>query len=308
MTENPLITARQLLEEAAELARHSNSDATPWDARILLADSLGSRNPLAVDPAAEVAAETAERFREAWKSRVRGVPVQYILGEWDFYGRAFRVDSRALVPRPETETLVAVALEEAPAARRILDAGTGSGILAITLLVERPRARAVAVDASLDALALARENAVRHGVTERLRLVGSDWLSAIGDSRFDLAVSNPPYLAVSEAASLSRSVREHEPSIALFAGPEGVSSIRSLLDALPRLLAPGAAFLCEIGYGHGRSVEEEIRRRQAWSFERIVPDQAGVPRVAVARRRADGADASASGPDAVPDAPNASIR
>lgn len=285
MTENSSITARELLEGAAELARTSGSDATPWDARILLAHALGFRNPLSVDPSAAIGPQTGERFRNFWERRLRGVPVQYVLGEWDFFGRPFRADSRALVPRPETETLVEIALGRAPVAGTILDAGTGSGILAITLLLERPQARAVAVDASLDALALARENAGRHGVTGRLRLVGSDWLSAIGDLRFDLAVSNPPYLSLSEADSLAPSVREHEPAIALFSGPEGLSSIQSLLDALPRVLGPGAPFLCEIGYGHARAVQKEISARPAWEFERIVPDDAGIPRVVVAHRK-----------------------
>ena len=282
------MTARELLEEAARLAADAASDASGWDARILLAGSMGRRNPLSVDPGAEVPAGGESRFRDAWALRIRGVPVQHILGEWDFFGRPFRVDRRALVPRPETETLVAAALARQPDARRILDAGTGGGILAISLLLELAGARAVGLDVSPEALALAGQNAARHGVRDRLALVASDWLSAVGRARFDLAVANPPYLAESDAVSLSPTVRDHEPARALYAGSDGMIAIRSLLDSLPRVLEPGAPLLCEIGFGQAPAVEAEIRRRDDWKFEGILPDSAAIPRVAVAvRRRSD---------------------
>jgi release factor glutamine methyltransferase len=215
--------------------------------------------------------------------------VQHLLGEWDFYGRTFTVDGRALVPRPETEILVSTALAEARQPRWILDAGTGSGILAVTLLKERETARAVALDSSLEALALARENAMRHGLGGRLSLIGSDWLSALSalpalsPGGFDLAVSNPPYLALSDRAGLSPTVRDYDPPRALFAGSDSLEAIRHLLDALPAHLSPGAPFLFEIGFGQGSAVEREIRSRPAWTFVRIQPDLAGIPRVAIAR-------------------------
>jgi release factor glutamine methyltransferase len=210
--------------------------------------------------------------------------VQHLLGEWDFYGRAFSVDARALVPRPETEILVEAALREAPDARRILDAGTGSGVLAVTLLLELPSARALACDTSVDALALALENARRHGVAGRLDLAGSDWLRAFSPGGFDLAVSNPPYLALPHRPGLSAAV-QHDPPAALFAGEDGLEAIRQLLDALPGHLLPGAPFLFELGHGQAADVEREIRGRPAWSFSRIEPDLSGIPRVAIARKR-----------------------
>jgi release factor glutamine methyltransferase len=224
-----------------------------------------------------------ERFREAWRRRVGGQPVQHILGEWDFFGRTFGVDDRALIPRPETEILAAAALAEPASAGRLLDAGTGGGILAITLLGERPTARAVAVDSSIASLALARANARRHGVSSRLRLAASDWVSALGAASFDLAVSNPPYLAEEDSDRLSPTVRDHEPSAALFAGPDGLGGVRALLGALPRVLTRGAPFLWEIGYGQAAAVEAAVRRRPEWRFERTVADHAGIPRVAIAR-------------------------
>jgi release factor glutamine methyltransferase len=281
---NCSMTAREILESASELARHSGAEATPWDARILLAHAMGGSSPLSLDPRRQVEPGAQARFDALWERRLEGMPVQHLLGEWDFFGRSFTVDRRALVPRPETEVLVAAALREAPAARRVLDLGTGSGVLAITYLLERPESRAIALDASLEALTLARANAARHGVLERLGLAASDWLAALGTRTFDLALSNPPYLAFSESASLPRTVREHDPAKALFAGEDALAAIRHLLNELPRLLEPGAFFLFEIGYDQSEVVEDEVRARHRWRFQRIEPDLDGIPRVAIARR------------------------
>lgn len=281
------MTLGEALRDAQLRAQVANSDATAWDARLILTHALGTRNPLALDPRQDISPKVAARFEELWEKRVSGVPVQHLLGEWDFYGRTFLVDSRALVPRSETEVLLSAALSEAPDARRILDAGTGSGILAVSWLVERPLSRAVALDISLDALAVARSNGERHGVLERLDLLATDWLSGLGAIRFDLAVSNPPYLALSDGASLPPTVRDHDPRPALFSGEQGLDAIRHLLDILPDYLEPESPFLFEIGYGQDALVKEEIRSRNIWRFIRIEPDMAGIPRVAVARRRAD---------------------
>ena len=276
---------REALDAATALAGGSDAEATPWDARLLLAHAMGGRNPLSLDTRQELDARAGAKFEALWARRLAGIPVQHLLGEWDFYGRSFFVDRRALIPRPETESLLTAALREAPQARRLLDAGTGGGVLAITYLLERPGSRATALDASHEALTLARANAVRHGVLARLSLIASDWLSALGaTARFELALSNPPYLALSEAASLPRTVREHDPARALFAGRDALSAIRHLLGELPRLLEPGALFLFEIGYGQSEAVEAEIRNRHRWRFQRIELDFDGIPRVAIARR------------------------
>jgi release factor glutamine methyltransferase len=279
------MTVGERLSEAESLARRAGSDATGWDARLLLAHAIGHGKPLALDPREPVPAADASHFRELWGLRISGVPVQHLLGEWDFFGRPFFVDSRALVPRPETELIVEIALAEVPAARRVLDLGTGSGVLAVTWLAERPESRAVAVDVSTGALALARANGMRHSVLDRLELVAGDWTSALSDrGTFDLAMSNPPYLATGDAAALSPTVRDHDPAQALFAGADGLDAIRWLLeDVLPHL-ASGAPFLFEIGAGQADFVEREIAAHDAWRLDRIVPDLAGIPRVAVARR------------------------
>ena len=279
------MAVHDLLAAAVRLAEERNAEATPWDARVLLAHATGTRNPLALNPGEDPTSEASFRFRLLWGCRLSGEPVQHLVGEWDFHGRPFTVDGRALVPRPETELLVEAALRQAPRARNILDAGTGSGIVAASLLCERPAARAVALDSSLSALALARQNRRRHGLEARMLLVASDWLSALAPSAFDCAVSNPPYLPLGSRESLPRTVRDHDPSAALYAGQDGLEAIRHLLDVLPPHLAPGAPFLFEIGQGQAEAVEREIRLRPAWEFASIEPDLAGIPRVAVARSR-----------------------
>ena len=278
------MTVLDRLSEAESRARHTGSDATPWDARILLAHAVGHGKPLLLDPGDELPAEAASRFRALWERRLSGVPVQHLVGEWDFFGRPFSVDGRGLIPRPETEVLVLQAIGAAPGTRRILDLGTGSGIIAVTLLQELPEARAIAIDASVDALALARKNAIRHGVLPRLGLVASDWLAALEGPPFDLVVSNPPYLARSEAGRLSRTVADHDPALALYGGDDGLECIRGLLDAVPAVLPPGAPFLFEIGFGQARDVEREARSRPEWRFEGISVDLSGIPRVTRLRR------------------------
>ena len=278
------MTAKELLDAAERLARDNAAEATPWDARLLLAHAMGGRNPLSLDARQELDERDRAKFEALWSRRMAGEPVQHLLGEWDFYGRPFHVDRRALVPRPETEVLAGAALAEAPESRRALDLGTGSGVLAITYLLERPASRAVAVDASLEALALSRTNAARHDVLSRVWFAAADWLSSIRGARFDLAMSNPPYLARSERAALPRTVREHDPERALFAGDDALSAIRHLLSELPPFLERDAPFLFEIGYGQAEHVTREIGSRPQWRLVRIDPDLNDIPRVAIARR------------------------
>jgi release factor glutamine methyltransferase len=277
------MTTGELLKEAAEQATKAGADASLWDARLLLAHVLGGVSPLALDPRQTLDEAVAARFRSFWNRRLSGVPVQHLIGEWDFYGRTFRVDGRALVPRPETEVLVQLALKEAPDARRLLDAGTGSGIIAITCLLEKPDTRAVALDISLDALALARQNAALHGVLPRLSLLASDWLSALAAAPFDVILSNPPYLALGEAPHLPPTVRDHDPRRALFAGADGLAAIRQLLATAAPYLAPGGLLVFEIGFGQGEAVRSEILARPTWRFLKIEPDLEGIPRICLAR-------------------------
>lgn len=279
------------LAPAIEAIRGAGPDLRR-DARILLGHVLGTRSPAPLEDSEMLPPDQLGRFLDLWRRRLAGEPVQYLIGEWDFYGRTFRTDGRALIPRPETEHLVEEALREAPDARRGIDLGCGSGVVAITLARELPRARLVAVDASIGALALARQNALRHGVADRVGLVGSDWTGALGGPRFDLAVSNPPYVAASDAGDLPREVADWEPAAALFAGRDGLSEIRALLSGLPPRLDEGAPFLFELGFGQRDAVAAEVALRPEWDLRRFVPDLSGIPRVCVLRRNARAAPGS----------------
>lgn len=188
--------------------------------------------------------------------RAAGEPLQYVLGAWDFFGREFLLSRETLIPRPETEGLVERALSvlrrKGAQPSLALDVGTGSGAIAVTLAAELPSVRVVATDISPGALRTARENARRHGVSERLLFACCDADSALKCAgRFDVVVSNPPYVADGEWDSLPAGVREHEPPRALLGGPDGLSFLRRLVAGADALLSPGGELWCEIGAGQG---------------------------------------------------------
>ncbi len=232
--------------------------------------------------------ETAARFRGLLERRLAGEPTAYLFGEREFYGRSFRVDPRVLIPRPETEHLVEAALTfPLPERSWILDVGTGSGILAVTLALEIPGARAVATDVSPGALAVTSANARRLGVRDRVFPVGADLARGLNLARFDLVVSNPPYVDWTGAPSLSPEVYNFEPHVALF-GPGSGDSLYARLFAdvseKPGGLRSGVPLLVEIGYGQldavGRHAEASGLRVAG-----IRHDYAGIPRVVILERR-----------------------
>lgn len=267
-------------------ARLSGREFAPYEAEELLARATG--RPRAWfharrrEPADAGAAEALERLVAA---REAGAPLQYLVGEWEFLGRTFTVDGRALIPRGETEGIVEEARHAAPGATRIVDLGTGSGILAVTLALERPLARVLALDRSAAALALAASNARRHGVERRVLLAASDWLSAIRPGpRFDLAVANPPYVPLADEPHLSKTVSEHEPPLALYGGGDGLDPLRVLLAALPAVLETGAPFVFEFGYSQASRVSALVEVSGAFRLDNVRLDAAGIPRTATAIR------------------------
>ncbi len=224
-----------------------------------------------------------EAFNAHLQQRLRGVPIQYITGEQEFFGLPFRVTPDVLIPRPETEHLVEAAiarLKGLPDAR-IVDVGTGSGAIAVALAHSLLTAEIVALDISPAALAVASENAKQNGVVARIRFVESDLLGAVADERFDAIVSNPPYVAFSERSTLPVEVREYEPARALFAGPTGLEMYRRLIPDARALLVPGGWLLMEIGHGQQDAVAHML---QGWDAVEFVPDLQGIPRVAIARK------------------------
>lgn len=230
--------------------------------------------------------EQFEVFQSLIERRAAGEPLQYITGHQEFFKLDFEVTPDVLIPRPETELIVEISLEllRDEYEPRIADIGTGSGCLAISLLHERPTARALATDVSPAALRIARRNAGRHGVAERLELLGSDALTAVReDGFFDLIVSNPPYISEEEMKSLQREVN-HEPRGALAAGPDGLSIIRRLLDETRPLLRARGHFVFEIGFGQSQAVRELIDPR-VWELTEIRADLQKIPRVFVLQRK-----------------------
>jgi release factor glutamine methyltransferase len=274
--------AEAILQGAHNL-RQAGVPEARREAGSLLAHVLGRDRSFilshAEDPLPE---EHMEVFRDHLQSRGRGKPLQYITGNQEFFGLDFEVTSEVLIPRPETELLIETALKLIPAEDQppyLCDVGTGSGCIAITLLHERPGARAVAVDISAAALEVAKRNAARHSVTERISFVESDCLSGIDSSKstFDLIVSNPPYVAESALAGLQREVRDYEPRTALAAGPDGLSIIRRLIVEAGSFLKIGGHLLFEIGFDQGAAVDQLIDRN-CWRVLEIHQDLQGIPR------------------------------
>jgi len=257
------------------------------DAEVLLADLLGiERIQLYVQYDRPLIRPEVDAYRRRIARRARREPVAYITGKREFYSLEFKVDRRCLVPRPETEHLVDTALAEL-AARfagkdylKVADVGTGSGAIAVSVARTEPRAVVTATDIDAGALALAAENAERHGVSDRVRFVEGDLLVPLGDEMYDCILSNPPYVADEDWEKLPPDVRLYEPKIALAGGPDGLACIRRLITSAWPRLAPGGFLALEIGYDQGQRVLE-LARAEGYAHARLVKDLAGHDRVAV---------------------------
>ena len=261
----------------------------PHEAEILVAAAADiPRSRLRLEGSRELP-DLAGRLDGWLARRIAGEPVQYILGAWEFYGREFRLSRDTLIPRPETEGLVERVIGALEAAGRecgrILDVGTGSGVIAVTLAAELPGLKAVATDLSVGALRVARENARRHGVDDRVAFVASDgYCSLKCGGAFDLVVSNPPYVADIERETLPREVLCFEPEKALFSGLDGLDMLRRLVSDGGRYLLPGGELWCEIGERQG----DAVSRLPSGSlrFLSVLKDLAGRDRIAGWRNEA----------------------
>lgn len=241
-----------LLAPAVARLRAAGIPDPQTDARVLLRWASGlSAAALGAALTDDACAGECRRFEAAVSARLARVPVAQIIGERLFWGRSFRVTRDVLDPRPETETLIAAALEVP--ARRVLDLGTGTGCLLLTLLAERPGATGLGTDVSAAALRVARENAERLGVADRAAFREADWWSGVAGS-FDLVISNPPYIAAAEMATLAPEVRLHEPRGALTPGGDGLDAYRRIAAQAPDHLAPGGRLIVEVGAGQAAEV------------------------------------------------------
>lgn len=242
------------------------------DARVLVEAACGvTRADIVGDPHRELSAAQVERLDAYLERRIRREPVSHILGRKGFWNIMLGVTPDVLTPRPETEVIVDHALRLFPEGRpfRILDLGVGSGAILLAILAERPAARGLGIDVSEEALAVARDNAARLGLADRIALLRGDWSGGLAGSEFDLVVSNPPYIASPVIETLDPEVRDYEPRIALDGGPDGLDAYRQLAPEILRMLRPGGRFLVEIGYDQKAAAERLFRVAGAMEVETL---------------------------------------
>lgn len=272
-----------LLRAATARLQAAGIEGAARDARWLAAHALGvSPDTLAARLSDPVSQEAARHFSDLVTARAARRPLSHLIGRRAFYGRDFVVTPAVLDPRPETEILVEHAL--AQPFSRILDLGTGSGCILLTLLAERPGTRGVGSDISGEALMVAGRNAAALGVADRVIFTPSDWFSDLG-GRYDLIVSNPPYIAAEEMTDLAPEVRDHEPRGALTDEADGVSAYRAIATAAANYLAPGGRILVEIGPTQGGEVARLFAEGGLADIS-VLPDLDGRDRVVSARRGA----------------------
>ena len=269
---------RTALLQGTKLLEDASVAAPRLTAEVLLAHAMRrERVYLFAHPEQELAEVEWLHYGRYLHERLKGKPTQYITRRQEFYGREFRVTPEVLIPRPETEHVVEVALK-LRSARRILDIGAGSGAIAVTLQLET-RARVVATEISHAAASVAAENVRRLGA--RVEIVVCDLTTAIASRTIDLIVSNPPYVPLREREGLQREVRDHEPHTALFGGESGFDVYDRIVADAPRVLCPGGWLVMELGFGTADHVADLLK---GWSDVQIHPDFAGIARVIAAKR------------------------
>lgn len=273
------------LRDATQILQNAGVPEARREAGSLLSYVIGKdRTFLIAHAENEIDDPSADQFRDVVERRAAGEPLQYITGTQNFFGREFRVTTDVLIPRPETELLVEAALEISKRPTLICDVGTGSGCIALTLLCELNGTRAVAVDKSPAALEVARFNAQKLAVTDRVEFVVSDCFDSLDMRAFDLIVSNPPYVSAGVIAGLQREVRDHEPLIALSPGPDGLIIIRRLIQESPKFLNPTGHLIMEIGFDQGEAVQQLIDPT-VWDLLEVRPDLQSIPRIVLLRKR-----------------------
>ncbi len=274
------LTAAKAMAAATARLRAAGVNDPARDARVLLAHAArieASRVTLIAPE--ELSPDIAERYEQLVSLRAIRVPVSHLLGEREFYGRSFRVSRDVLDPRPETETLIEAALSEP--FDHVLDLGVGSGCILVTLLAERASATGLGADLSEAACLQASANAVEHNVQDRAEIVRSDWFERI-EGQFDLIVSNPPYIALSEMQNLSPEVREHEPRMALTDEGDGLDAYRRIAAGAPDFLMAGGRLLVEIGSTQAKDVSALFDAAGLLDI-RVISDLDGRDRVVLGR-------------------------
>jgi release factor glutamine methyltransferase len=296
------VDVRSALREAVSAMRAGGVPSYALAAEVLLMHLAGrDRAWLYAHPEELLDAAIQQEYFQLVTRRIAGEPVQYLTGQQEFWGLEFEVNPDVLIPRPETEHVIEVALDRLGPRRlqpalRIADVGTGSGCIAVTLASELPTAQFVATDISAEALVTAQRNAVRHGVAERIQFVQCDLLRPLAGcttaepaseprlGRFDLIVSNPPYVGRREDAQLAREVRDHEPSAALYAGERGLDLYAPLIQQAATLLTPRGLLVLELSHTAFDHVQALVAAENGWMRVSVNQDLAGIPRVLAAQR------------------------
>ncbi|MBI5199329.1 MAG: peptide chain release factor N(5)-glutamine methyltransferase [Nitrospirae bacterium] len=286
------MTVLDLLKWANEYLSSCNVPDPYIEAEYLLAHVLGcQRKDLLVYPERILAPDEMGRFKDYIERRVRREPSQYIIGEVEFRGRLFKVNRDVLIPRPETELLVEEAVKSVKAKDvsgngegvTIVDLCTGSGCIAISIARELPYCRVYAVDISEGAISVARENAERHGVDDRVIFLSGDLFDAIEplglESEIDLIISNPPYVSTKEMEGLQPEIKEYEPLQALYGGEDGLDFYRRIIHEAPFYLTHGGLLIMEIGYGQGERIKGLFEQEGVFEEIEVKKDFAGIERV-----------------------------
>jgi release factor glutamine methyltransferase len=289
MSDDQIWTVGRLLTWTTEFLRGKGADSPRLDAEVLLAHARGCQRIELYTAFEEEPTEAVRTtFRELVGRRAKGAPVAYLVGRREFFSLMFEVTPDVLIPRPDTESLVVRAIDLAKTCGggelRIADVGTGSGIIGITVAKHIKNCQVTAIDVSASALEVAKRNAAKHGVAERIEFVESDLLAAVpADAKFDLILSNPPYVASDEMAGLAADVRDHEPHLALDGGASGTEVIERLIPQAAERLKPGGWLLMEVGADNAARVEELVKANTAFEIAETLKDIANLPRVVQAK-------------------------
>lgn len=284
-------TVAEILNETSAYLERKGLESPRLNAEVMLGYVLGlKRIDLYLDHDRPMQDYELIAFRTLVKRRLAGCPVQYLTGETEFFSLSFQISSDALIPRPETEILVETILEHLKSRAlplRVADLGTGCGVIAINLSVHLPCAQLWATDCSREALALARLNAQRHGVADRISFLQGDLFNPLRglEGAFAAVVCNPPYVSSSQLEHLPREIRLHEPMVALDGGSDGLEVIRRIVVGAPPFLAVGGILALEVGAGQAPSVEQLMVSTRAFGEPRVVEDYACIERVVLGEKR-----------------------
>ncbi|MFK7819395.1 MAG: peptide chain release factor N(5)-glutamine methyltransferase [Planctomycetaceae bacterium] len=279
-------TVQKVLDWSIGYLRENGSDSPRLDAEILLAHSCGwERIHLYTNYDKPLSPDQRGRMRDFIQRRAKAEPVAYLVGFREFFGLDFSVNSAVLIPRPDTETLVRTALDvlKERSTSNVLDIGTGSGCVAVAIAVNCPGANVTAVDISPEALAIASVNADKHNMSDRIRLLQSDVFSGVPDEKFEVIVSNPPYIRADEMPGLDADVRDHEPTGALVGGTDGLDIVRQIIAQSPGYLTDDGHLMLEVD-GQQAEPVAELLKRAGFQNVGIEKDLSGIQRVVYGNR------------------------